>query len=110
MPSTAIATRLALAGRVTALRMEMFGERGGAAMARRLGVPLRTWYNYEEGTAIPAEIILSVIEMTSVESDWLLYGREPKYRLTTSNGDNEAGATAHVVHALVKHALELIER
>lgn len=45
-PSTSIATRLALAGRVAALRTDMFGERGEAAMARSLGLPLRTWHNY----------------------------------------------------------------
>jgi hypothetical protein len=109
-PAKAIATRLALAGRVTALRTEMFGERGGAAMARRLGLPLRTWYNYEEGTAIPAEVVLRVIEMTSVETDWLLNGRGPKYRQTTLNGDDEPRPTALMAHALLKQALELLER
>jgi hypothetical protein len=109
-PAAAVATRLALAERMTALRMELFGERGGAAMARHLGLPLRTWYNYEEGTAIPAEIILRVIEMTSVETDWLLYGKGPKYRLTASNGDNEPGTTAQMIHALVKQALNLLEQ
>ena len=56
IPSEAVRARFALAGRIAALRSEMFGERGGAEMARRLGLPLRTWYNYEEGTAIPAEV------------------------------------------------------
>jgi hypothetical protein len=109
-PAKAIAIRLALAGRITALRTEMFGERGRATMARRLGVPLRTWHNYEEGKTIPAEVILRVMEMTLVEADWLLNGRGPKYRLTTSKGDNVPRRTAQMVHALVKEALELFER
>jgi hypothetical protein len=58
---------------MTALRKDMFGERGRAKMARRLGLPVRTWYNYEEGTVIPAEVVLRVIELTSVEPEWLLY-------------------------------------
>jgi hypothetical protein len=92
------------------LRTEMFGERGGATMARRLGLPLRTWYNYEVGTAIPAEVVLRVIEMTSVESDWLLNGNEPKYRLTTPEKGDERRPSALMAHALVKEALELLER
>ena len=79
-PSEAVRVRFALAGRIAALRSEMFGERGGADMARRLGLPLRTWYNYEEGTAIPAEVILTIMELTSAEPRWLLYGTGPKYR------------------------------
>jgi hypothetical protein len=78
----AIRNRLAIAKRMVELRTELFGVRGGAAMARRLGLPLRTWYNYEEGTAIPAEVILRIIELTSVEPAWLLYEKGPKYRLT----------------------------
>jgi hypothetical protein len=77
--SEAIRSRLAIAKRVAVLRAEMFGARGKAAMARRLGLPLRSWYNYEEGTAIPAEVVLSVIELTSVEPAWLLRERGPKY-------------------------------
>ena len=77
--SQAARARFALAGRISALRAEMFGERGRAEMARRLGLPLRTWYNYEEGTAIPAEVVLSIIELTSVEPGWLLYGTGPKF-------------------------------
>jgi hypothetical protein len=78
----AISNRLAIAKRVSELRTELFGARGKAAMARRLGLPLRTWYNYEEGTTIPAEVILSIIDVTSVEPTWLLDERGPKYRLT----------------------------
>jgi hypothetical protein len=74
-----IRNRLAIAKRMSSLRAEMFGERGRATMARRLGLPLRTWYNYEKGTAIPAEVVLSVIELTSVEPAWLLRERGPKY-------------------------------
>ena len=43
-------------------------------MARRLGIPVRTWYNYEGGVTVPAEVILKIIELTSVEAGWLLHG------------------------------------
>ena len=41
--------KLALAERLSSLRLELFGDRGGPEMARRLGIPVRTWYNYEGG-------------------------------------------------------------
>jgi hypothetical protein len=82
--------RHAIARRMATLRSEMFGERGRAAMARRLGLPLRTWYNYEEGTAIPAEVVLSVIELTSVEPAWLLHETGPKYRIRRT-GEGKSG-------------------
>ena len=41
--------KLTLAERLSSLRLELFGDRGGPEMARRLGIPVRTWYNYEGG-------------------------------------------------------------
>src|SRR4028119_2092392 len=38
-----------LAERLRAIRAELFGERGGPEMARRLGIPVRTWENAEAG-------------------------------------------------------------
>jgi hypothetical protein len=101
--------RLALAGRIAALRAEMFGERGRAEMARRLGLPLRTWYNYEEGTAIPAEVILTIMELTSAEPRWLLYGTGPKYRPKSVKKGDERSPIKLEVCALLKAALELLE-
>jgi hypothetical protein len=87
----------------------MFGERGGAEMARRLGLPLRTWYNYEEGTAIPAEVILTIMELTSAEPRWLLYGTDPKYRPKRAEKCDERSPIKLEVCALLKAALELLE-
>src|SRR5271168_5428305 len=75
-----VRAKLALAERLTALRSELFGERGGPEMARRLGIPVRTWYNYEGGVTVPAEVVLKIIELTAVEAGWLLHGEEPKFR------------------------------
>src|SRR5262245_41689030 len=75
-----VRAKLALAERLGALRSELFGDRGGPEMARRLGIPVRTWYNYEGGVTVPAEVILKIIELTGVEPVWLLHGKGPKFR------------------------------
>jgi hypothetical protein len=109
-PSETVRARFALAGRITALRSELFGERGGAEMARRLGLPLRTWYNYERGTAIPAEVVLRIIELTAAEPGWLLHGTGPKYRPMRPAEGDETGPPTRDVRALLREALELLER
>jgi hypothetical protein len=53
-----------LAERIKQLRIRRFGERGGPELARRLGLPVRTWYNYENGVTIPAEILLDFLNET----------------------------------------------
>src|SRR5271163_1520978 len=75
-----VRAKLALAERLAALRSELYGDRGGPEMARRVGIPVRTWYNYEGGVTVPAEVILKIIELTSVEAVWLLHGEGPKFR------------------------------
>src|SRR5437773_4095748 len=79
-PQGLVRARLALAGRLVVLRSKLFGVRGGPEMARLLGIPIRSWYNYEKGVAVPAEVILKIIKLTSVEVDWLLEGQEPMFR------------------------------
>ena len=75
-----VTIKLAIARRLAALRSELYGEHGGRAMATGLGIPIRTWYHYERGVTVPAETILKLIEITSVEPLWLLHGTEPKFR------------------------------
>ena len=104
-----VRAKLALAERLAALRSELYGDRGGPEMARRLGIPVRTWYNYEGGVTVPAEVILKIIELTSVEAVWLLHGEGPKFR----NARPEriaAGETSSVtIGALLRTALQLLE-
>ena len=91
------------------IRTEQFGDRGGPEMARRLGIPIRTWYNYEGGVTVPAEVLLRFIEQTGVEVLWLLHGRGPKFRRfapSTSDPGDEAPDSAR---ALLRRALELLE-
>jgi hypothetical protein len=73
-----------LAGRLKEIRVEMFGEHGGPEIARRLKIPGRTWYNYEMGVTVPAEVILRFIDVTSADPRWLLFGLGDKYRTEAS--------------------------
>jgi hypothetical protein len=108
-PEKVVRAKLALAGRLLALRSELFGERGGPEMARRLGIPVRTWYNYEAGVTVPADIILKILKLTSVEVDWLLEGQGPRFRPVRA----ETGATTshprETVGTLLRTALHLLE-
>jgi len=126
---TVLRTKQLLAERITTLRVEMFGSRGGPELARRLGIPTRTWYNYEGGITVPGEIILKIIEATSVEPMWLLHGKGPKFAnlrrdsdeimssdgmqttiAVASNGDREVLAPSKIaISALLKAALRLLD-
>src|SRR3954451_4033372 len=68
-----------LAGRVREIRRERFGEHGGPMLADALGLPFRTWMNYEVGVTIPAPVILRFIEVTGANPGWLLKGEGEKY-------------------------------
>jgi hypothetical protein len=104
--------KYSLAERLRAIRAELFGERGGPEMARRLGIPVRTWYNYEAGVTVPAEVVLRIIELTSLEPSWLLSGKGPKFRVSASESalrtaDNRDDLS---VRALLRTALRRLEK
>lgn len=102
--------KLALAERLSTLRLELFGERGGPEMARRLGIPVRTWYNYEGGVTVPAEVVLKIIELTAVEPVWLLHGKGPKFRQHQRLDRHDVTSKpAMTVGALLRTALQLLE-
>ena len=93
-----------LSERLREVRTELYGERGGSEMARRLGLPIRTWYNYESGVTVPAEVILRFVELTSVEPRWLLHGRGARFRdATPSSGGGDS------VEILLRAALQKLE-
>src|SRR5437764_13613289 len=79
-----VQAKYTLAERLRLLRAELYGDRGGPELARRLGLPIRTWYNYESGVTVPAEVVLKIIELTSVEPMWLLHGEGPKFRSSSA--------------------------
>jgi hypothetical protein len=104
-----VRAKLALAERLASLRAELFGERGGPEMARRLGIPVRTWYNYEAGVTVPAEVILKIIELTSIEPTWLLHGKGPKFRQGSPDRRDVGAPPSMTVGALLRTALQLLE-
>jgi hypothetical protein len=78
-------------------------------MARRLGIPVRTWYNYEGGVTVPAEVVLRIIELTSVEPMWLLHGRGPKFRDARAERRDGVPKPTRTVSALLRTALQLLD-
>lgn len=99
-----------LAERLREVRAELFGERGGPELSRKLGLPVRTWYNYELGVTVPAEILLRFVELTEIEPNWLLHGKGPKFRqqITTPRFDfQDSGGS---VTSLLRRALHRLEQ
>jgi len=105
-----VKTKYSLAERLGQLRSELFGERGGPELARRLGIPVRTWYNYEAGVTIPAEVVLKIIELTSVEPMWLLHGAGPKYRPNSVEDHDLLPGSKRSVGTLLRTALQILEQ
>ena len=68
-----------LAERLYEIRVELYGEHGGPTLAEELGLPSRTWQNYEAGVTMPAVVMLKFIQATGVNPDWLLTGDGPKF-------------------------------
>jgi hypothetical protein len=104
-----VRAKYALAERLSTLRAELFGDRGGPELARQLGLPVRTWYNYESGVTVPAEVILKIIELTSVEPMWLLHGKGPKFRAQTQERRDSVIGPGVSVGALLRTALQMLE-
>jgi hypothetical protein len=76
-----LSIKLELADRVRTIRVQMYGENGGPLLAETIGVPFRTWINYENGCTIPAQVILRFIEVTGADPHWLLTGDGQSYRV-----------------------------
>jgi hypothetical protein len=77
--------KASLSRRLRIIRQEIFGEHGGPELARRLNLPARTWYNYETGVTVPAEVLLGFIEQTGANPMWLLNGEGSRYRHSTDD-------------------------
>ena len=98
--------KASLSRRLREIRQELFGEHGGPELARRLDLPARTWYNYETGVTVPAEILLSFIEQTGANPIWLLTGEGSKYR----RGADEALLADLSPIQLIRRGLEKLEQ
>lgn len=69
-----------LAERIRQVREELYGDHGGPLLAQALGLPDRTWSNYEAGVTLPASVLLRFIDLTGADPHWLLTGQGPRYR------------------------------
>src|SRR5215213_1486068 len=105
----AVQTKASLSERLRAIRAELFGERGGPELARRLGIPIRTWYNYESGVTVPGEVILRFVELTGVDPIWLLHGEGPRFR-TSPPPVKSTAVSEHSVQAFLSRALQPLSR
>jgi hypothetical protein len=75
--------RTGLARRLREVRDDHCGPRGAQFLADDLGLPLATWADYERGVAVPAGVVLRLIDAVGVSPHWLLTGRGPKYPART---------------------------
>ncbi|WP_406699992.1 S24 family peptidase [Singulisphaera sp. Ch08] len=105
-PKTRINVKASLSRRLREVRQELFGEHGGPELARRLGLPARTWYNYETGVTVPAEVLLGFIEQTGTNPTWLLAGEGPKYQ----RGLNGLDLADLAPIELIRRGLEKLEQ
>jgi hypothetical protein len=95
-----------ISARLRRIRLELFGEHGGPELARRLELPARTWYNYETGVTVPAEVMLSFIDQTGVNPSWLLTGDGLVYR-TESGAFDESVEESPLL--MIRRGLERLE-
>jgi SOS-response transcriptional repressor LexA len=98
--------KASLSRRLREIRQETFGEHGGPELARRLNLPARTWYNYETGVTVPAEVLLSFIDETSANPTWLLSGVGEKFQYSK---DSRLISELTPVE-LIRRGLEELER
>lgn len=69
------AERAMLARRIREVRVDQFGEDGEDVLAGLLGIPPRTWLNYEAGIVMPATVLLRFLRVTGASPESLLGGR-----------------------------------
>jgi hypothetical protein len=105
-PKIRVNVKASLSRRLREVRQELFGEHGGPELARRLSLPARTWYNYETGVTVPAEVLLGFIEQTGTNPAWLLNGEGPKY----NRGRDEMAFTDLSPIELIRRGLEKLEQ
>ncbi len=105
-PPVRMNVKAQISSRLREVRQELFGEHGGPELARRLNLPARTWYNYESGVTVPAEVLLSFIEQTGTNPIWLYSGDGPRYR----RGVEDQLLADLTPEQLIRRGLEKLER
>jgi hypothetical protein len=107
-PKVRVNVKASLSRRLREVRQELFGEHGGPELARRLGLPARTWYNYETGVTVPAEVLLTFIDQTGANPVWLLSGDGPRYQVR--RGLSDPGLADLTPIELIRRGLEKLEQ
>lgn len=105
-PALRVNKKTEIANRLREVRQELFGEHGGPELARRLGLPARTWYNYESGVTVPGEVLLAFIDQTGTNPIWLHTGTGPRYR----RGVEDQVLADLTPEQLIRRGLEKLER
>ncbi len=75
--------RIDFLARIAKIRRDMFDDEEMGNLARTLGIPLRTWENYEAGVIMPDLLILKFVCLTGVDPAWLLTGEGQPYAAST---------------------------
>jgi len=105
-PKVRVSLKASLSRRLREIRQELFGDHGGPELARRLSLPARTWYNYETGVTVPAEVLLAFIEQTAANPMYLVSGEGPRY---SQVADDRMLSDLSPVE-LIRRGLEKLER
>jgi SOS-response transcriptional repressor LexA len=105
-PTVRVNVKALISGRLKEIRHELYGEHGGPELARLLGLPARTWYNYETGVTVPAEVLLSFIDLTGTNAVWLHNGEGPRFR----RGMEDEILSELTPEQLIRRGLEKLER
>ena len=61
--------------RIAAVRVELFGHRGKAAFAKKLGLSASTYDYYESSRVPPADILVRIADAAALDLRWLLTGQ-----------------------------------
>lgn len=65
--------------RIHEIRTELYGDLGVEALAKALGIPSRTWLNYERGVNMPGGVMLGFLDVTGTSPHWLLTGEGDRF-------------------------------
>ena len=85
--------------RIAAVRVELFGHRGKAAFAKKLGLSASTYDYYESTRVPPADILVRIADAAAVDLRWLLTGQA-----------GPAGPQVAADHPILRRAAELLSR
>jgi hypothetical protein len=79
--------RVTLARRIREIRHDLYGENGLPVLAEALGLPARTWMNYERGVTMPGEVLLRFLDTTGTDPHWLVTGEGERMIVRAGNAN-----------------------